>query len=271
MVQVDVFWSYGFGTGFALAASEQLARAPARERSFLADEHFARNLLFLAVIFAPSGACLLWAFPSWETMHAGDRDLPAWLVTLFAATNVTQGVLGWWVARRLILAGNRFAAYLHWLAAYFAMFFILVHGWDGTGYQRFFSSRPEQLVDWHWGRVLEFLRSDVALTLYAMGVVLIPIVLGWTSEWLRTGALLREVASGKPEAERRPPPSRLHCWRFALSGIFGLGLGGAILASLLIHALGWVFGALVFGGFTVLIGVPFVCTRHYARVFGSDR
>jgi hypothetical protein len=269
MVQVDVFWSYGFGTGFALAASEQLARTPARERSFLADEHFARNLLFLALVFAPSGVCLLWAFPSWETMHVGDRELPAWLVTAFAVTNVSQGLLGWWVARRLILAGRRFVAYLHWIAAYFGMFFILVHGWDGTGYKRFFSSRPEQLVGWHWGRVGEFLVSDVALTLYAMGVVLVPIVLGWMGQWLRTGALLREASSGKVEHRRRPPPSRLRCWLWVLGGIFGLGLGSAIVASLLIHALGWVLGALVIVLLLWFVGVQRIYAAHYDRLLSG--
>ena len=77
MVQVDVFWSYAIGSGLAVAASRQLrARRtiPAAERAPLTETPwFNHTLLFLALLFAPSGLYLLWEFPSWETMHAGDR------------------------------------------------------------------------------------------------------------------------------------------------------------------------------------------------------
>ena len=107
MVQVDVFWSYGLGATFAAASSRQLlARrraataaeaAPVAEpqvgppaHSRWRDPYLLRTLLFLALIFGPSGVYLVWAFPSWETMHVGTKDMPAWLVTLFAVTNITQ-------------------------------------------------------------------------------------------------------------------------------------------------------------------------------------
>src|SRR5512139_2840722 len=92
MVQVDVFWSYGLGAGFALAAAHQLKRRTesGMERQplpdsgepggLLTDPYFAGAILFCAAIFGPSGAWLLWGFPNWETMQVGSHSMPAWLV-----------------------------------------------------------------------------------------------------------------------------------------------------------------------------------------------
>src|SRR5689334_23366460 len=152
MVQVDVFWSYGIGSTFAVAACRQLAEhhreGRGQGKKAFDNGYFTNTLLFLSILFAPSGMYLLWAFPSWETMHAGDRDLPAWLVTGFAITNITQGILGFWLAYRLIVARRVYVAYLTIIAAYFGMFFILVHGLDGTGYQSFFSATREDFLHW---------------------------------------------------------------------------------------------------------------------------
>ena len=97
MVQVDVFWSYAIGAGFAAAAAEQIRKKEAAgEFRLLENASFARALIFLGALFAPSGICLLWAFPGWETMYVARTwdDIPAWLVAAFAVTNVTQGILG---------------------------------------------------------------------------------------------------------------------------------------------------------------------------------
>jgi hypothetical protein len=97
------------------------------------------------------------------------------------------------------------------------MFFILAYGWDGTGYRLFFSAGP---ADWRSGRldVGGFLGSDVALTLYAMAVVLVPLLLWMQASWwggrpARTTALI-------------------------LVTIFGLGLGTAVAATVLLSTLG---------------------------------
>jgi hypothetical protein len=186
MVQVDVFWSYGIGAGLGLAsAARGLARDERPSESLRTPAAF-HTLLFLALVFAPSGFVLLWNFPSWETMHAGTRELPGWLVALFGVTNITQGLLGFVVARWLASRGRAFSALLHWLGGYFGMFFILVHGWDGTGYQRFFSPTREALDGWTWTTARGWLTSDVALTLAVMGLVLVPWLIGLTVAWLRT-------------------------------------------------------------------------------------
>src|SRR5215212_10227092 len=101
MVQVDVFWSYAIGAGFAVAATRQIARSAATSRSTpdrwqrLNSPYWVATVLYCALLFAPSGVYLLWAFPDWETMQVAHNhtSLPAWLVTIFAITNVTQGML----------------------------------------------------------------------------------------------------------------------------------------------------------------------------------
>ena len=151
-------------------------------------------------MFAPSGLYLVWEFTSWETMHAGTRAMPAWLVCLFAITNVTQGLLGYWVTQRLLRAGRPYLAYLQVVAAYFAMFFVLVHGWDGKGYQRFFSPTHEDFMAWD-GDWASWFTSDVALTLAAMGLVLVPLLVGMQVSWLREAGTRARAAP--PASARR--------------------------------------------------------------------
>jgi hypothetical protein len=226
MVQVDVFWAYGIGAGFAVAASHQLVTGS--RRPLLQEPQAVSTLLYCGLLFAPSGAWLLWAFPSWETMQVADTHaaLPAWLVALFAITNVSQGLLGFWVARRLIQRGRAYAAFLQAGLGYLGMFFILVHGWDGTGYRRFFS--PDQAAFGRWQAdggpipIARWFGSPVALTLYGMGAVLIPVMVA--------GLAIGLVA-----------------------GIVGLGLGTAIVASALVNLTGWWIGVPLAAAVTWLV------------------
>ena len=243
MVQVDVFWSYGLGATFAVGASRQLLarRRAAAEGPALpdvgtspfsrwSDPYLMRALLFLALVFVPSGVWLVWAFPSWETMHAGDRDMPVALVTAFALTNVTQGLLGYLVTEWLLARGRTYLAYLQVLAGYAGMFFILVHGWDGTGYRRFFSATREDFLAWA-GDWTAWLTSDVALSLYGMAVVLVPVLLGTVVHWHVTGRRLGPGGDAGPGAA-----ALVALW---LATIFGAGLGIAVAGHL---AIAW-FGA----------------------------
>jgi hypothetical protein len=221
MVQVDVFWAYAVGAGCGAAAASSAARESAGR--LLDDRRLTATVLFLGCVFVPSGVWLLWRFTSWETMHAaaGPADLPAWLVAAFALTNVTQGVLGYAVTRALWRRGHRYLAWLQMPFGYAAMFFVLAYGWDGTGYRRFFS--PDG-ADWR-GRldVPGFLGSDVALTLYGMAAVLVPLLLWMQAAWWG------------------PRP-----WRtvaLVLLTIFGLALGSAVAAAALLTNLGSAAGA----------------------------
>jgi hypothetical protein len=221
MVQVDVLWSYAIGAGLGVAASREAPVAPGSRWS---DPNLMKTLLFLALVFAPSGLYLLWEFPSWETMHAGTRDMPAWLVCLFGVTNVTQGLLGYLVAQRLMRAGRTYPAFLQHVAGYVAMFLVLVHGWDGKGYQRFFSPTQADFLAWD-GEWQAWLTSPVALTLLAMGAVLVPLLLRMQVAWL-----------GEPGGAAR----LCALW---LAAVFAAALAPAIACSLLLHGLGSAAGA----------------------------
>jgi hypothetical protein len=249
MVEVDVFWAYGLGAGFAAAATHQIAvskdrPAGAPERGwqrYFSSPYFTVTVLYCALLFAPSGAYLLWAFPDWETMQVA-RDhasLPAWLVTLFAMTNVSQGILGYWVTAKLIRAGRRYAALLQVGLGYFGMFFILVHGWDGRGYQRFFSADRAVFQSWPHepsfadalGRAGRWLTSPVALTLAGMSVivvVLLWIMAAWLTEGYRVVGMHHTPATPTVVAT-------------FLGLVFAGALGSAIVSSVLIHLLGsWI-------------------------------
>jgi hypothetical protein len=246
MVQVDVFWSYAIGAGFAVAATRQIARTGATTSldrwQRLSSPYFAATVLYCALLFAPSGVYLLWAFPDWETMQVAHNhtSLPAWLVTVFAITNVTQGMLGYWVAARLIRGGHRYAAFLQAGLGYFGMFFILVHGWDGRGYQRFFSADRGVFEAWPQspsigdalGRVGQWLTSPVALTLAGMSVIVV-VLLWMMSDWLRDGYRHGGVSGA---------PSTPVIVAVTLGSVFVVTLGSAIAASVLIHLLGWWIG-----------------------------
>lgn len=260
MVQVDVFWSYGIGAGLGLASAPGTG---SRVRDLVKEGPAFHTLLFLAVVLAPAGFVSLWSNPSWQTMHAGTRELPAWLVALFGITNITQGLVGFWVARRLYEKGRPFAAYLQWVLGYFLLYFVLVQGWDGTGYQRFFSPTKESLAGWTWATVLTWLTSDVAILLLVMLVVMVPWLLGLTVPWLRAGARERGLT----------PPGPL-----ALSAsVLGLLLVAlpalAVVASLLVRWLGAAVGTLgAVALFAVLCSQRFgALRRHFESLGFSSR
>jgi hypothetical protein len=270
MVQVDVFWSYGIGASFATAAAYQLRSADARRAGRWSDPYLLGTTLYCAVLFAPSGAWLLWGFPDWETMQtaSGHGSLPPWLVALFAATNVSQGVLGYWVAARLIARGRVYAAFLQAGLGYAGMFFILVHGWDGRGYQRFFSADRDTFAAWpkHPGlgqalsRAGDWLASPVALTLYGMGAVIVPAMLALMVSWVRSGQLAAGGGEGSVVA------GRLRIVAAVLGAVFGVALGTAVAASVLVHLLGWWLGVPVAAAVTLLFVVrPETGAAH--RVF----
>jgi hypothetical protein len=245
MVQVDVFWAYGIGAGFATAAARHLRRAHAAGQDDAGSAaarpspYLLATALYCGMLFAPSGIWLLWSFPDWETMQVADGHaaLPGWLVALFALTNVSQGLLGYEVARRLIIRGRVYAAFLQTGAGYLGMFFILVHGWDGRGYQRFFSPGREDFAEWPashgpgdlLSRAADWAASAVGLTLAGMGVVLIPAMFF---------LLVTAIRSGQQEADA-PVSGRGRIVGAFLLAVFGLALGSAVLASVLIHQLGW--------------------------------
>jgi hypothetical protein len=232
MVEVDVFWAYGIGASAAAAAGEPLARA----KDPLDTPQFSRALLLLSVVWAPTGLLLLLRHPSWETMQVADSfaDIPVWLVLAFGITNVTQGVLGFWVGARLLAAGKKYAAQLNWLAGYFAMFFVLLYGWDGLGYDRFLYDRDMFAgAPWRPGAGLQpgagvaFLVSSVAQTLYLDGAYLLPPLLGLVGRW-----------QAEEAARTRQSPRSAWAWAgIHLAMVFGMGLATAAFSAVCVGVL----------------------------------
>jgi len=258
MVQVDIFWSYGLGAGFAACAAGQIQKQAAEGKfKLLENSTFARALIFLGALFAPSGLYLLWQFPGWETMYVASSrdDIPAWLVVLFAITNVTQGILGFWITSLQIRKNRLYAAHLQWVFAYLIMFFILVNGWDGTGYRRFFT---RTVAEWQAGSdelwttmAAKWAVSPVALTLYAMGVIMLPLLFYWMLKGFQEGW---ELVKAKPGAAARPGNAKLLLTILRI--IFLDTLGAAILGHLCIRYsiqlcgitwLGWIIGLSIWG------------------------
>ncbi len=233
MVQVDVFWSYGLGASFAAAAARQLKNSD----SPFVSKYFVYTLLFLSLIFAPSGIYLLWQFPHWETMQVASTwsDLPAWLVTGFAVTNVLLGILGYWVSLLFIRQGKFYTAHIQYFLGYFFMFFILLYGWDGTGWQRFlYDPTVHGGVLWQPGLHdgAGFLTSNVCFTLLAMGVVLVPALGIPMIAWIRDGGYNdRQVADEEV-------PGFVTLAVMILVSIFVVALGSAGIAAILAYYIG---------------------------------
>ncbi len=250
MVQVDVFWAYGFGASLAMAAGRQLA---SKDKPF-ESRYFVGTVLFLALCWAPTGMLLLLRHPSWETMQVAEslRSMNEFLVLGFGITNVTQGILGFWVSLLLLRQQKYYAANLNWMLGYFGMFFILVYGWDGLGFDRFFYDRDMVAGSPAWTAgasgattlagffpsAAQFLTtSGVAFTLYLDGVYLLPpfgvLMYLWYTEGLR-GA-----------GHTIPAFSASHAMRMLVSyliGVFVIALGSAIFCAVVVNYVGAALG-----------------------------
>ncbi|KAF9179554.1 hypothetical protein BGZ50_006851 [Haplosporangium sp. Z 11] len=173
MIEVDVFWSFSFGAVFAACSAGTLKN----EETFWSTPSFVYTLLFLSLIFAPSGLYLLWDNPGWESMFVlGDKnEIHAILPTVFAFTNVLLGIIGYYITYSKIRQyrhepQQNMTIHKYWIHAYTCFTAIL-----GMGYNRFLY--PADYVAWRAGTTFpmtDFLNSRILFTLLAMGVVLLP-------------------------------------------------------------------------------------------------
>lgn len=250
MVQVDVFWGYAWGASLAVACGRQLAR---RENP-LDSQFWASTLIFLSLFWAPTGLLLLLRHPSWETMQAAQdlSDIPIWLILAFGITNITQGMLGFWVGLKLIKRGHELAAQLNWIAGYFGMFFILLYGWDGLGYDRFLYDRDLLAGSPAWTPgtatdngtlaaithfALNFSTTEnsasVITTLLTDGLWLIPPFIWLFVRWLQ----------GDARAQGLTAPGLGKIISSYLAGVFVIGLGGAALCAIAVATWAELLGA----------------------------
>jgi hypothetical protein len=260
MVQVDIVWSYAFSATFAAAAARQLEK---EEKPFN-NKWYVFILLFLSIFFAPSGLYLLWEHTQWETMQVATRfeDIPAWLVTIFAVTNITQGILGYWTTWWLVKKKNYYGAHANWMAAWIIFWFILVCGWDCTGYQRFtydMSVNGGEL--WTAGKTMGisfFYASRVWWTLVVMAVFFAPMLIYGFINFTREGAKMDP--SIKPGEV--PSPIKILFLNFATQWVLCLGL--AILAALSVMGIRELTGSLLaaYG-----LGIPAFSLLSYFLLF----
>ena len=233
MVQVDIVWGYAFGATFAAAAARQIKKQEKEGETPFEGRTFTYLLLFLSILFAPSGLYLLWEFPHWETMQVARTwaDLPAWLVCLFAITNITQGILGYWVSVRLIRRGSIYGAHVNWMVSWTIFWSILVMGWDTTGWQRFlYDATVNGGIPWspgtHMG--LSFFTSNVFLTLVGMAIPIGPALAIPIAKWIREGA------KDDPSISSDMVPGTAKIMLVVLTGAFGITLVLAVLCGLLV-------------------------------------
>ncbi|MHA1755589.1 MAG: hypothetical protein ACTSVV_02385 [Promethearchaeota archaeon] len=273
MIQVDFFWSYAIGATFALAAARQISKEDCK---WYESKFFTFTVFYLAVFFAPSGIYLLWQHLSWETMQVWNRhsDLPAIFVVIFAVTNVTDGILAYYICHKFIKKGNYFAAATQVLLGYFIMFFILVHGWDGTGWQRFtYDTALHNGELWAPGKTdgLLFFISPVAIALYVMGVLILPPMFYFFYKWLKEGL---EADDSVPNDKI---PSFLKISTLMLAAVFGIALGTVIGATFVCMFFTFITGGnQIIGGYEfsilgIVIGIPVFLIPMWYFVFRRDK
>ena len=238
MIQVDFFWAYAFGATFAFAACRQIKEETCK---WYESKYFTWTIFYLAIFFAPSGVWLLKEHTSWETMQLFNtyQDIPTLWVLIFTITNVLDGVIAYYVCHRFIKKGNYFGAASQVIIGYFIMFFILAHGWDGWGFDRFFYDRAvNNDVAWtpRSGDVFQFMTSTVAITLYVMGILILPPMFYFSVKWLREGLDADDAVPG----EKIPSP--LAVIVLMLLAALGLALGLAVGATLVCKFFTWITG-----------------------------
>jgi hypothetical protein len=227
------------------------------------NPYFLKTLLFLSLLFVPSGSVLLWSNANWETMQVGSYEtIPAWLVGGFTTTNVTQGILGFWVTYDLLMKGKYYQAALQPVWSYMAFFFILVNGWDNQGYRRFFSRNREYYDNWKWTNIFSWATSDVVRILLAYGGAFLPLMYYWIIDWLIEGYDMEAGVEDAPDLmDRVPEVSKLMAQLNTV--IFGGTLGTAIASTVLIRNLGWIKGLAA----TAAISYPMISKRGLGTYF----
>ena len=139
----------------------------------------------------------------------------------------------------------------------------LIFGWDGTGWQRFTYDATIMGVPWTPGATmgLDWLTSNVAITLYILGIVFLPPYLYITTKWATEG--MRADPEVKAKLPEKNLMVQLRVGAYALLGV-GLTLGLAFASA----GLGWAFiaawGEPISAG---LLGIAIVAVVSYFLLF----
>ncbi|MEU7577852.1 hypothetical protein AB0B50_09655 [Streptomyces sp. NPDC041068] len=267
-IQAALFWAYAIGATFAVSAGRQLqvwerinAGEGPRTRSRAANPYLALTALFAAVLMVPTGLFLLWQNPAWATMHVAEGHEGVWagFVLFYAGGIPAAAILGFLVAQALVLVGAGYWAYLQCVGGYFLLFGTLIHGWDGSGYERFLSPGAKDFAGWSRdsvvNHVLDFLTSGTFLALLLFGAAVIGTMLVTEIGWLMEGWSL-------PGADEDRKVPRLLGIAIAAAGVYGLPFVGALFASALVRLVGGWLGLPVFA---VVAGVVLLHGRSPVR------
>ncbi|MFJ2772638.1 hypothetical protein [Streptomyces sp. NPDC087300] len=267
-IQAALFWAYAIGATFALSAGRQLqvwerinAGEGPRTRSRAANPYLALTALFAAVLMVPTGLFLLWQNPAWATMHvaSGHEGVWAGFVLFYAGGIPVAAIIGFLVAQALVLVGAGYWAYLQCVGGYFLLFGTLIHGWDGSGYERFLSPGAKDFAEWPKdsvvNHVLGFLTSGTFLALLLFGAAVIGTMLMTEIGWLMEGWSL-------PGADEDRKVPRIIGIAIAAAGVYGLPFVGALLASGLVRLLGGWLGLPLFA---VVAGLTLLHRRSPVR------
>lgn len=262
MLQVDFFWVYGIGAMITAAAATGIKQL--RDSEKFINKYFITLVLFMAIFFGATGMVLLWQFPHWETMQVFwvHADIPLWFILLWFVTNITNAILAYGICWKLIRSNREYEAHLQWIIGYFIFFFVLIYGWDGTGWQRFTYDATVMGSPWTPGATmgLAWFGSNVAITLYILGVVFLPpyiyIALRFAIEGLKL--------------DSKESESTLLKIKMVVYTLLGVGL--TFLLALASAGLGWAFVEVwhepISGG---LLGIAIVTVVAYFLIFKKGR
>ncbi|MET1124240.1 MAG: hypothetical protein ABWW66_03115 [Archaeoglobaceae archaeon] len=247
MLQVDILWVYGIGAMFATAAAKQI-----KSRGDFGI-YMAALMIYISTIFVPEAIWLLWSFPSWETMHVWQSldAIPTAYAALFIAGDALLALIGFIVAAKLILSGREYLAHIQWIAGYFGFFFVLIHGWDGTGWQRFTWDPTVTGEPWEPGKTMlfDFATSNVAFNAMAIPTIA-PLIIGGYM-WLRGG----HKASGlSPEVASTLAARGV--------GMYLLGVGVSLLMALIATLIS-IYASCTIGIFSIAVGVVLTAMVAY--------
>jgi len=221
---------------------------------------------------------LLKVHTSWETMQLFNAydDIPALWVLIFAITNVLDGIIAYYICHRMIKRGNFFGAAMQVILGYFIMFFILAHGWDGWGYDRFFYDRNAIAnggAAWTPGSgdVFTFITAPVAITLYVMGIIILPPMFYFSIKWLREGL---EADESVPKDKILSPAMLTILFLFTALGIaLGLAIGATLVCKLFTFITGGnqvILGA-EWSIIGMLIGLPVFTVPMWLFILKRDK
>ncbi|GGM62423.1 hypothetical protein GCM10012275_36430 [Longimycelium tulufanense] len=251
---IEVVWAYAIGAGFAMASAHQLQERH-RNPGISANRYLLGSVLYVALLVAPAGAYLLAAYPSWSSFHLLD-SAPWWLVGFFYLATVIGAALGFGITQFCVVREWRRWAALQLVGGYFVMTFILAYGWDGRGYQRFLSLSRAEFDGWSsddfFSNLGTWLTSNLAITLYLLGAILLPIMGVMLAYWHITG-----IRSAEDPLYSRSGITQIAVFAVVAGiAVLGGGVAGGVAASVVIGLLGWLLGGLVVTAVILVLFLP---------------